>query len=42
MSVNFLCVRHKNRRRHNQYFELLFFKKIDTLADQTKDLHMKN
>ena len=26
ISVNYICVRHKNRRKHNQHFKLLFFK----------------
>ena len=26
MSENNFCVRHKNRRKHNQHFKLLFFK----------------
>ena len=26
MTVNYVCVRHKNRRKHNQHFKLLFFK----------------
>ena len=26
MTVNYFCVRHKNRRKHNQHFTLLFFK----------------
>ena len=26
ISANYICVRHKNRRKHNQHFKLLFFK----------------
>ena len=26
ISENYFCVRHKNRRKHNQHFKLLFFK----------------
>ena len=26
MTDNYFCIRHKNRRKHNQHFKLLFFK----------------
>ena len=27
ITVNYFCIHHKNRWKHNQHFELLYFKK---------------
>ena len=38
---NYFCVRRKNRRKHNEHFELLFFMKIYTLVHETNYLNIE-
>ena len=43
ISVNYFYVRHKNRRKHNQHFKLLFFKLNSHIgASNYKYLHVGN
>ena len=36
VTENYFCICHKNRRRRNQYFKLLFSKQVHASAHQTK------
>ena len=43
ITVNYFCIHHKNRWKHNQYFLNCYIsKKNCTLANQTNYLHIEN
>ena len=42
ISEKYVCAHHKNRRKYNEHFKLLFLQSIYTLSHQIKYLHIEN
>ena len=42
INEKYVCVDHKNRRKYNEHFKLLFLQSIYTLSHQIKYLHIEN